>query len=345
MTVLNFPSTAGQPTDGSFTYTANGVVYRWDGEKWVSNTQSNAGGGGRSEPVHFDGPDAPDFESLIVGDQWYNTNDGRLYTYTLNADNDLVWIDASPDSQVPQFWERNGTTLEPTTAGDSVDIGSGNIVLQSNGGAVFANSAFQINNKGVLRIDTDTETSIDIQGGNQPNAMDAFRILAPNATVLADIKYDGSATFASVASQPIKIGENVSGNSRIRSMGTYTATTAGADNLVISNTGLFARHSSSLKYKKDVEALEDQYADNILNARPVWYRSKSGDDNPDHGFYGFIAEEIAELEPRLATYNADGEPESVLYAQFTPLLLNLIKRQNDRIEALEAEVQSLKGGN
>ncbi len=35
MTVLNFPSTAGKPTDGSFQYIANGVVYSWDGEKWT----------------------------------------------------------------------------------------------------------------------------------------------------------------------------------------------------------------------------------------------------------------------------------------------------------------------
>ena len=125
MTVLNFPSTAGKPTDGSFQYIANGVVYSWDGEKWVSNTQANGGSGGRSEPVHFDGPDAPDFDSLIAGDQWYNTNDGRLYTYTLNDNNDLVWVDASPDSQVPQFWERTGTTLVPTNDGDDISVGAG----------------------------------------------------------------------------------------------------------------------------------------------------------------------------------------------------------------------------
>jgi len=55
MTVLNFPSTAGQPTDGSFTYTANGVVYRWDGEKWVSNTQSNNGESFDDRYVNADG--------------------------------------------------------------------------------------------------------------------------------------------------------------------------------------------------------------------------------------------------------------------------------------------------
>lgn len=36
MAILNFPDTTGQPTDGSFTYEENGVVYSWDGTKWTA---------------------------------------------------------------------------------------------------------------------------------------------------------------------------------------------------------------------------------------------------------------------------------------------------------------------
>ena len=31
---INFPSTAGQPTDGSYTHLESGVGYKWDGESW-----------------------------------------------------------------------------------------------------------------------------------------------------------------------------------------------------------------------------------------------------------------------------------------------------------------------
>tara|TARA_Y100000287_G_scaffold13452_1_gene9789 strand:+ start:456 stop:1610 length:1155 start_codon:yes stop_codon:yes gene_type:complete len=31
---INFPSTAGQPTDGSYTFTVSGTTYSWDGESW-----------------------------------------------------------------------------------------------------------------------------------------------------------------------------------------------------------------------------------------------------------------------------------------------------------------------
>ena len=37
---INFPSTAGQATDGTFTYVAAGITYSWNGESW-----SAAGGG------------------------------------------------------------------------------------------------------------------------------------------------------------------------------------------------------------------------------------------------------------------------------------------------------------
>ena len=33
---INFPSTAGQPTNGSYTYTVAGITYSWDGSSWQS---------------------------------------------------------------------------------------------------------------------------------------------------------------------------------------------------------------------------------------------------------------------------------------------------------------------
>ena len=38
---FNFPATAGQATDGTFTYSAAGITYAWNGESWVA-----AGAGG-----------------------------------------------------------------------------------------------------------------------------------------------------------------------------------------------------------------------------------------------------------------------------------------------------------
>ena len=139
----------------------------------------------------------------------------------------------------------------------------------------------------------------------------------------------------------------------------YNATIALSANVFIDTDGTLKRATSSIKYKTDVETLQDSYADAILNCRPVWYRSTNESDNPTWGWWGFIAEEVAEIDPRLVQWktveqviNEDGsrdtvpletpEPENVAYDRFVPHLLNLIKRQGEAIAELQAEVAALK---
>ena len=132
----------------------------------------------------------------------------------------------------------------------------------------------------------------------------------------------------------------------IRSTKTYNTTTASAANTFISTNGTLARSTSSIKYKTNVETIEDQYADAILGCRPVWYQSTSEADNPEWGHWGFIAEEVVQIDPRLCFFKEeeDGtlEPEGVQYDRFVPHLLNLIKRQQQAIETLEAKVAALQ---
>jgi len=146
----------------------------------------------------------------------------------------------------------------------------------------------------------------------------------------------------------------------LTALGVYNNTTGTTNYVSVTSSGLLLRSTSSAKYKQNIETLEDSYSDALLNVRPVWYRSTSEFDNPAHSFWGFIAEEVAAIDPRLVnwktvevTYDENGsavetpcdpEPEGVAYDRFVPHLLNLIKRQNARMEALEAEVQTLKGG-
>lgn len=148
--------------------------------------------------------------------------------------------------------------------------------------------------------------------------------------------------------------------------GVYSDTTASAANVNINSGGVFRRSTSSIKYKKDVETLLPKFRDAVLELRPVWYRSKSKADNPSWGYYGFIAEEVALIDPRLVqwrthadptpvldqkgnlTYDEFGhvvtemlplakpEPEGVQYDRLVPHLVALVKELRDRIEVLEA---------
>jgi hypothetical protein len=140
----------------------------------------------------------------------------------------------------------------------------------------------------------------------------------------------------------------------------YDSTTATSANVSVNSNGRLRRSTSSAKYKTNIQTLEDSYADALLDCRPVWYQSTCANDNPDYGYWGFIAEEVAEIDPRLVFWKTvdishdengsqvetpcDPEPEGVAYDRFVPHLLNLIKRQQQAIETLEAKVAALEAG-
>ena len=87
MTVLNFPDTSGKPTDGSFIYVANGVIYTWDGDKWTSlgatiiSDENNA----------IIGAAAP--ATTVNGTFWYDTVAGHLKVLVNGT-----WKDVRPSS-------------------------------------------------------------------------------------------------------------------------------------------------------------------------------------------------------------------------------------------------------
>jgi Chaperone of endosialidase len=134
------------------------------------------------------------------------------------------------------------------------------------------------------------------------------------------------------------------------------STTASGANAFLdnANSNRLLRSTSSLRYKTDVENLNSSYSSNIYKMRPVWYRSKSDNDRSDWSWYGLIAEEVAEIEPRLVNWSylpedyddIEGEkvlkktakliPDSVQYDRLTVFLLK-------EIQQLKAELDALKG--
>ena len=188
-------------------------------------------------------------------------------------------------------------------------------------------------------------------------------------------------------------GSRISSNTTVRSnqqspfrgngggkpyIGNYS-TTSNSANVHVSSGQLFEVTSSS-RYKTNIEDLESSYADNAIdNLRPVWYRSnqENTDDPANHSYFGLIAEEVAEVEPRLVNYThfdedyedvpagtytdengeeqvtverrlkADAElrPQSVQYDRLSVMLLDVIQRQKAELAALTARVAALEGGN
>ena len=147
---------------------------------------------------------------------------------------------------------------------------------------------------------------------------------------------------------------SIDGNGIVYTPGAYGSTTADPSNVVVTSTGALRRSTSSIKYKTEVEDVEKQYSYNLLKCRPVWFRSTSESDNQNWSHWGFIAEEVAEIDPRLVqwrtsdiSYGKDGElietplqepvAEGVSYDRFVPHLLNVISDLDKRVKELESK--------
>jgi hypothetical protein len=147
---------------------------------------------------------------------------------------------------------------------------------------------------------------------------------------------------------------------RIPSIGTTAAAANASLNAADGNNLL--RSTSSERYKRDVEPVDRARSDAILALEPVWYRSTAAADRPEWSWYGLIAEDVARVEPRLVHYgyreddydlvpddDGDGhrrllkkdatlKPDGVQYDRLVVLLLDVVKRQEARIAALEGRL-------
>lgn len=134
--------------------------------------------------------------------------------------------------------------------------------------------------------------------------------------------------------------------------------------LIITAAGSIEKLSSSRRYKLNIKNLDHSVADNALKLRPISYTANPAtthDIDPTTVHIGLIAEEVAEVIPNLVNYEyterphhdaagnlgthrADGvpydltlRPESVQYDRLAVLLLDIVKRQDARIRALEEQ--------
>lgn len=127
---------------------------------------------------------------------------------------------------------------------------------------------------------------------------------------------------------------DVSGNPVFPSV----ATTASAANAYIGANGTtILKSTSSRRYKANILPLSDSAI--IDSMKPITYTSDPDTvptDDPDLLHYGFIAEDLAEIDPKLVQYTEDAEgnliPDGVQYDRITVLLVK-------RIQELEARLK------
>jgi hypothetical protein len=125
----------------------------------------------------------------------------------------------------------------------------------------------------------------------------------------------------------------------------YNLTTGDNANAVITSDGVLRRSTSSLRYKKDIADATWGLSE-VKQLRPVTFKSnRTGEFASDKTHGGLIAEEVHALGlTEFVDYNDSNEPDALHYGNMVALLTKAIQEQQTQIEALQSEINTLKGG-
>jgi hypothetical protein len=146
----------------------------------------------------------------------------------------------------------------------------------------------------------------------------------------------------------------------------YNDVSAAGANLIVVAGGNLQRSTSSLRFKTNVENLYEDTSSLIYKMRPIWYRSLGHTDRKDWSWYGFIAEELAEIEPRLVHWGYDISayeeieiideegntkketklkedailiPDGVQYERISVLLVSELQKMRKELDELKAKIK------
>jgi hypothetical protein len=170
-----------------------------------------------------------------------------------------------------------------------------------------------------------SDVSLNIQNTTS-NRISNLNILDESGTQQINLQYDNGGDASSF------IIKSLFGSTASNPAVKYNAT-----------SGLIYYDTSSIRYKENVQDLPNSL-EKIKTLRPVTFDEKSTGDSCT----GLIAEEVIEQIPDLVhLLDVEGydtpQPNSVDYAKLSVYLLKAIQEQQEQIEALQSEIQTLKG--
>lgn len=145
----------------------------------------------------------------------------------------------------------------------------------------------------------------------------------------------GQATFGRAdKSMDLTVHGQVTAHERVR---LQELDGSGSTSLCLNAGNYIATCSSSRRYKHDIATLENATT-LIEQLRPVRYRWSDGDMED----FGLVAEEVAEIEPRLVTFDGDGRIEGVKYRQLGAVLIRALQEHQENTARIKAELAELR---
>jgi hypothetical protein len=192
----------------------------------------------------------------------------------------------------------------------------------------------RLNDKDIFfRSGTDTLHGLGFYGGTK-----TFASTDVNGPVLYG---NGGGALGSISGsmQSIALSWNnandVSAKGRLTINNIPTGSTSNVLCSSAANSGRIERCSSTRKLKENIVDLP-LGLDIVSRMRPVSFTWKAN-GNED---IGFIAEEMADLNPVLAIYNEQGEPDGVKYANLTAVLAKAMQEQQQAIEQQKEKIET-----
>ena len=158
----------------------------------------------------------------------------------------------------------------------------------------------------------------------------------------------GNTIFFNDTAATTAVGTDVTPTERMRidssgvisADGVYNTTSSDAANVRVLSNGNIVRSTSSRKYKNSITDASKGLTE-LNNLRPVTYK---GNNDGETVFYGLIAEEVHDVGlTEFVEYNDDNEPDALRYPHMVSLCIKAIQEQQTQIEALQSEINLLKG--
>ena len=191
---INFPSTAGQAVDGTFTYVVAGITYSWNGESW---TAAGSGATATDRTVFS----ATNAAASGGGSLAYNFNDGvftltppDLSSYLTSTGNLNTHLDVNhgvPTEGDVLAWNQANLRWENTAAGTGGGLDAD--LLDGQEGSYYLNSSNQ--NAGTLdaaRLSGSYNISVDGSAGSLAALSNVGNVVETTLTAGQVLSYDGS---------------------------------------------------------------------------------------------------------------------------------------------------------
>jgi hypothetical protein len=85
----------------------------------------------------------------------------------------------------------------------------------------------------------------------------------------------------------------------------------------------------------------DKASEVLYRLKPVSYRFKKEIDASQNLDYGLVAEDVAELDPSLASRDGQGQVESVRYTAVNAMLLNEFLKEHQKVNTQQKQIDAL----